>query len=77
MSVRRIGKKLAAIYWAHKSPDDPEKAVLPALVFVNANHPKYFDVTGGNFKGCIFVLGWWHWSIAFGLVSPTTNRDKE
>lgn len=44
---------------------DPEKAVLPAIVFLNAKHPE-FPYPG--YIGFIIGIGWWHWSVKFGIL---------
>ena len=48
-----------------RNPEDPEKGVLPCIVFVNPKHPEF-----GEFKrsGFVIVIGWWDWSIKFGLI---------
>lgn len=47
-----------------KNEGDPEKAVLPALIFISAQHPKYRKY---NRTGFALALGWWHWSVALHI----------
>jgi len=56
------------------SPDDVEKLVLPAIIFVNHSHPHFNPRT----VGFSVFLGWWHWSISFqaGLYTGRRNEDR-
>jgi len=51
------------------SKEDPEKAVLPTIIYVNPNHKsfKYGE------PGLALSIGWWHYYIyiAFVIVSKT------
>ena len=42
-----------------------EKAVLPAIIYINTNHSEFTDVRR---KGFMIVVGWWDWSIKFGII---------
>lgn len=50
----RIGWKFG------RSKMDSEKAVLPAILFINTNHPSFKDLRK---KGFMIALGWWDWSV--------------
>jgi hypothetical protein len=47
-----------------RSKGDPEKLVLPSIVFVNANHKAFEEV---RHRGFMLCLGWWDFSIKIGL----------
>ena len=49
---------------AGKNKADPEKAILPTIMFINSNHLSFEDVRRPGFMLCI---GWWDYSIKFGL----------
>lgn len=42
------------------SKDDPQKLVLPGIVYTNATDE---EMLSQNLTGCVIQLGWWHWSI--------------
>lgn len=44
------------------APDDPEKLVLPGLVYCSPSHPKFNEPRAGGFT---LSLGWWHWCLRF------------
>lgn len=46
------------------APQDPEKAVLPCLIFVSARHPEFAKYRCGGFS---LSLGWWHWGVRLSL----------
>lgn len=43
---------------------DPEKSVLPAILFINTNHEAFTDVRHRGFMICV---GWWDFSIKVGV----------
>jgi hypothetical protein len=45
--------------------EDCEKAVLPAIVFINTNHASFKNTRR---KGFFIFIGWWHWSIRVGII---------
>lgn len=47
-----------------RDKDDPKKSVLPAVLYVNTNHNSFTDV---RTKGFMIAVGWWDFSIKFGL----------
>lgn len=47
------------------SKNDPEKAVIPTILYLNTNHKFFGDLRK---KGFVFVIGWWHFSIKFGYI---------
>ena len=49
-------------FTADRTPEDPEKTILPALLFVNSNHPAFEDIRRPGFMLC---LGWWDYSLKF------------
>ena len=49
---------------------DPEKSVLPTILFINTNHP-YFK--GGSRKGFMLAFGWWDFSIKLWFVPKKTK----
>ena len=48
-----------------RDADDPEKLVLPGIVFISTNHP-YFETD--RTPGFMICLGWWDFSIKFGIL---------
>jgi len=56
---------ITKIYFkAGRNSSDPEKVILPTLMFINSNHEAFEDVRRPGFMLCI---GWWDYSIKFGL----------
>ena len=51
---------------ASRDKQDPEKSVLPMILFINTNHPFF---TNGRRKGFMLAFGWWDWSVKFWFVS--------
>jgi hypothetical protein len=49
---------------ASRNADDPEKSILPSLIFINANHPSF---AGIKRKGFMLCIGWWDFSVKFGI----------
>ena len=47
---------------AGRDTKDVEKAILPTLLFVNANHPSFDELRAPGFMLCV---GWWDFSIKF------------
>ena len=50
---------------ASRDKEDCEKMVLPAIVYINANHKTFAD---NRRKGFMICIGWWDWSIKFGVI---------
>jgi hypothetical protein len=44
---------------------DPEKCVLPTILFINTNH-KAFEQD--RLPGFMIIFGWWDYSIKIGLI---------
>jgi len=61
-SMRIIHKRFCFI--ASRTPQDPEKAILPTIFWISTNHPSFKDLKR---KGFMFVFGWWDWSIKIGF----------
>lgn len=47
-----------------REKDDPEKLLLPGIVFINTNHYSFEDKS----KGFMIFIRWWNYSISFGLI---------
>lgn len=43
-----------------QNDDDPEKAIIPTVIFINSNHHSFGDNRTSGFMLC---LGWWDFSI--------------
>ena len=43
---------------------EPEKTVLPTILFINTNHESFTDARHRGFMLCV---GWWDYSIKLGL----------
>jgi len=43
---------------------EPEKSVLPTILFINTNHQSFTDLRHRGFMLCV---GWWDFSIKLGL----------
>lgn len=52
------------IVFAKKTENDPEKTILPAIIYVNTNN-KYYG--NDRKKGVILAIRWWDFYIGFGL----------
>lgn len=52
-------KKISPMISFTYSPEDPEKAILPALIYT---HAKEEDAIVH-----LISLGWWHWAINIGI----------
>jgi len=50
---------------AHRTKEDPEKCVLPTILFINTNHFAFGDLRHRGFMICI---GWWDYSLSVGLL---------
>ena len=46
-----------------KSKKDPEKAVLPTIIFMNFKNKSFPKIKG--ITGFAIAVGWWHWSVKF------------
>jgi hypothetical protein len=42
------------------APEDQEKAVLPALIYIGANEE--------DLNGFMLMLGWWHWGASVSVM---------
>jgi hypothetical protein len=51
--------------FAYASPEDVEKAVLPAIIFINTNHETFED---NRRVGFYIAIGWWHYAAAIGIL---------
>jgi len=50
---------------AGRNQKDPEKCVLPTILFISTNHPSFDEVRRPGFMIC---LGWWDYSIKLGVI---------
>lgn len=48
-----------------RDKSDPEKSVLPCLIFIDSNHSQFDDLRTPGFMLCI---GWWDYSLKIGLI---------
>lgn len=67
MDGHRLGKTNVWWYWkASKESDDPEKSVLPTIIFISNNHPnlKNYNKSIGGFMLC---FGWWDWGVKLAV----------
>ena len=48
-----------------RDTDDCEKLVLPAIVFININHPSFEE---NRAKGFLVCVGWWDFSVKIGIL---------
>lgn len=54
------------LWWAFnigRDKQEPEKALLPALIIINSKSFPEFE----HVSGYMFALGWWDWSVKFGI----------
>ncbi len=49
---------------AGRNKQDPEKCLLPTIIFINTMHPAFYDV---QHRGFVIAIGWWDYSIKIGL----------
>ena len=47
------------------SPTDPERLVLPGIVFVSGGHHKVADP---EITGFVIAAGWWRWGVRFAAT---------
>ena len=45
---------------------DPEKTVLPTIIFMNTNHHSFGDVKR---SGWVLIAGWWDFWCGFTFIS--------
>ena len=67
MIGHRIGKSNIWVYTTKgRDSQDPEKCVLPTIIFINTTHPEYKRKYNGM-SGFMLAFGWWDWNfkIAF------------
>jgi hypothetical protein len=62
MEIRALNDRF--ILLVSRTTEEPEKAVLPTILWINTNHSAFEDV---RHRGFMIVLGWWDYSIKFGL----------
>ena len=43
---------------------DPEKTVLPTILFINTNNEAFTDV---RHRGFMLCFGWWDFAVKFGV----------
>jgi len=48
-----------------RTPEDPEKCILPTIMFINTNHSAFKEV---KTQGFMVVFGWWDYSIKIGML---------
>lgn len=48
-----------------RAKQDPEKCVLPTIVYINTNHSSFGDLRKNGF---MLFIGWWDFSISFGVI---------
>lgn len=51
---------------------DPEKAVLPTIIFINLSHPFFTS----KVKGFAVGVGWWHYAIMFGILTNVKHNTE-
>ena len=62
-------------HWSYgRDTSDPEKAVLPTILFLSNQHP---DFSRYGFRGGCIALGWWDWFVRFTVVIPTHKHKGE
>lgn len=49
-----------------RDKSDPEKAVLPTVIFINTNHEDFEPDIRKN--GFVLALGWWDFSVKVALI---------
>lgn len=50
---------------AGRNKADPEKTILPSIVFINANHPAFEDV---RMPGFMIAIGIWDFSVKICIL---------
>lgn len=51
-----------------RDKDEPEKAVLPAIIFISSNHHSFGDLRMPGFCLC---AGWWDYSVTLHVIFKT------
>jgi len=62
MEIRALNDRFR--FLASRTPQEPEKAVLPTMLWINTNHSSFED---DKHRGFMIIIGWWDWSIKIGL----------
>ena len=60
-----VMKKYNWRFLVGQNKNDVEKAVLPTILYINPNHEAFEE---DRMPGFMIVLGWWDFSIKFGLI---------
>lgn len=63
MTIKAFNDRFRFI--ASRTLQNPEKCVLPTILFVNTNHSAFDDV---RHRGFMLIFGWWDWSVKVGLL---------
>ena len=64
MSMKLTGFNDKFRFIANRSPKDPEKCILPTIMYINTNHSSFNELRQ---RGAMIVFGWWDYSIKVGL----------
>ena len=54
-----------------RDTDDPEKAVIPAVIFISCRHSHFKEYERGGFA---LALGWWDWSIRIAIFKERDGK---
>ena len=60
-----MNKDLSFRFEVTSNPEECEKLVTPAIVFVSTNHSSFEEV---RTQGFIIGIRWCHYSIIFGII---------
>jgi len=60
-----LGAVISRFYFkVGRDKADPEKTVLPTILFINTNHEAFTDV---RHRGFMLCFGWWDFAVKFGV----------
>ena len=60
-----VGAVISRFYFkVGRNKADPEKTVLPTILFINTNHEAFTDV---RHRGFMLCFGWWDFAVKFGV----------
>ena len=64
MNMKLTGFNDKFRFIANRSKKDPEKCILPTILYINTNHSSFNEL---RHRGFMIVVGWWDYSIKVGL----------
>jgi hypothetical protein len=73
--MKKIGRHFIK-FEMKRTNGDPEKAVLPTIVFINPKHPEFIESNYCINYGFTIILCWWDYGILFGFYKTKKKIVK-